>query len=230
VAFVLKMMEESLLMRQRCRWFTSLLGKLSSVGTIVERLRKENIDNYAIKEIVQGQTRRWVVAWSFMDLRLPDSIAHATSPSLRNFLPLHTTIRHSFRNVYSPGNLADALHTVLGGIEAVSYTMETEGIRSGFADNDNKDRICATYVTYGVNTWSRAVRRRKKYTTTADEVPTETHLPASSMSISWPSPMKGNEVRAPLIVTAQWNRGFHRGDFEGLWSHICRKLEERFER
>lgn len=34
--------------------------------------RTIEVDNYAITEFVQGQTRRWAIAWSFGTLRLPD--------------------------------------------------------------------------------------------------------------------------------------------------------------
>lgn len=65
-----------------------MLGKLSSVTEIVEELRRYNvsaelkiqnlllrrlqIDNYAVTELIQGQTRRWAIAWSFGSARLPD--------------------------------------------------------------------------------------------------------------------------------------------------------------
>ncbi|KAF8304964.1 S-adenosyl-L-methionine dependent methyltransferase [Clavulina sp. PMI_390] len=72
VHFVRRMISESLELRTRCRWFTSLLGKFSSVKEVIEKLRSEKIENYALTEIIQGQTRRWVIAWSFGDIRLPD--------------------------------------------------------------------------------------------------------------------------------------------------------------
>jgi 23S rRNA (adenine1618-N6)-methyltransferase len=47
-----------------------MLGKLSSVSVIVERLKQEGVRNWTAGELVQaGKTRRWVVAWSWTGLR-----------------------------------------------------------------------------------------------------------------------------------------------------------------
>ncbi|KAF8799482.1 S-adenosyl-L-methionine dependent methyltransferase [Phlegmacium glaucopus] len=75
--FVGQMVEESERFQTRCKWYTSMLGKMSSVTTIVEKLRKRSIVNYAITEFVQGQTRRWAVGWLFINMPLPDVIYSA---------------------------------------------------------------------------------------------------------------------------------------------------------
>lgn len=70
VAFVSRMIEESLSLRGQVTWYTTMLGKLSSVSVIVEKLIEHRNTNYAVTEFVQGsKTKRWAVAWSWTDLR-----------------------------------------------------------------------------------------------------------------------------------------------------------------
>ena len=70
VAFVTRMIEESLHLNTRVQWYTSMLGKLSSVTEIVERLKENQNDNWCVTEFVQGtRTKRWAVAWSWADMR-----------------------------------------------------------------------------------------------------------------------------------------------------------------
>jgi 23S rRNA (adenine1618-N6)-methyltransferase len=88
VSFVSRMIDESLVLRDRVQWYTSMLGKFSSVVVLVQKLRGNDIDNYAVTEFVQGsKTRRWGIAWSFDDLRPVMSIARGVSSLQKSQLP-----------------------------------------------------------------------------------------------------------------------------------------------
>jgi 23S rRNA (adenine1618-N6)-methyltransferase len=69
VSFVERMIKESLALRERVEWYTTMLGKFSSVSAIVDRLKEVGVQNWAITEFVQGtKTRRWAVGWSWGDM------------------------------------------------------------------------------------------------------------------------------------------------------------------
>ncbi|KAF8815361.1 hypothetical protein BYT27DRAFT_7214012 [Phlegmacium glaucopus] len=86
--FVGQMVEESECFQTRCKWYTSMIGKMSSVTTIVQNLRKRSIVNYAITEFVQGQMHRWAVGWSFFDMHLPDTFLTEIFVYLKVYLQL----------------------------------------------------------------------------------------------------------------------------------------------
>ncbi|KAL8711855.1 MAG: hypothetical protein Q9220_003799 [cf. Caloplaca sp. 1 TL-2023] len=70
VAFVTRIIDESEVLGERCQWYTTMLGKLSSVGEVVEELQKRGVGNWSVKEFVQGEkTRRWGVGWSWGVMR-----------------------------------------------------------------------------------------------------------------------------------------------------------------
>jgi 23S rRNA (adenine1618-N6)-methyltransferase len=82
------MVDESLVLRDRVQWYTSMLGKFSSVAALVQKLRDNGVDNYAVTEFVQGsKTRRWGIAWSFDDLRPVMSVARGVSSLQKSLLP-----------------------------------------------------------------------------------------------------------------------------------------------
>jgi len=43
VGFITRMIEESLVLKERVRWYSSMLGKLSSVSTLVQTLREKKV-------------------------------------------------------------------------------------------------------------------------------------------------------------------------------------------
>ncbi len=70
VAFVTRMIQESLTLRDRVEWYTTMVGKLSSVPVIVEKLKSVGVSTWAVTEFVQGsKTRRWGIAWSWGDMQ-----------------------------------------------------------------------------------------------------------------------------------------------------------------
>ena len=88
VAFISSMIEESVKLKVRVRWYTSMLGKHSSVAILVQKLKEREIGNFAVTEFVQGsKTRRWGIAWSFEDLRPSVDVARGASSLPKAVLP-----------------------------------------------------------------------------------------------------------------------------------------------
>jgi 23S rRNA (adenine1618-N6)-methyltransferase len=88
VTFVSHMIDESLILKDHVQWYTSMLGKFSSVAELVQNLREKGIDNYAVTDFVQGsKTRRWGIAWSFEDLRPSMGVARGINSLPKSLLP-----------------------------------------------------------------------------------------------------------------------------------------------
>ncbi|KAG0659122.1 hypothetical protein C6P46_005293 [Rhodotorula mucilaginosa] len=73
VAFVSRMIRETrTLGRSRIKWFTSLLGKYSSIAPLIDELKSCKILNYHVSALpMRGHTTRWVLSWSIQDWRVP---------------------------------------------------------------------------------------------------------------------------------------------------------------
>lgn len=70
VAFVKKIIQESLDLREAVRWYTSMLGKRSSLLSLIDELQSLDNKNWAVTEFIQGdKTKRWAIAWSWKDIR-----------------------------------------------------------------------------------------------------------------------------------------------------------------
>ncbi|CAL5377021.1 unnamed protein product [Camellia sinensis] len=65
-AFISRIIQDSLQLKQSFRWYTSLVGRKSNLKILISKLREVGVTIVKTTEFVQGQTCRWGLAWSFM--------------------------------------------------------------------------------------------------------------------------------------------------------------------
>lgn len=65
VAFIEEMIEESEVLQMRVLWYTSMVGKKTSLRKLLSRLRQKNVQSIRTTEFCQGRTKRWGIAWTY---------------------------------------------------------------------------------------------------------------------------------------------------------------------
>lgn len=69
-AYVSSMVDESKSLGTKIQWYTSQLGKVASLPTVVKKLKELGCSNWAVGVLnPNANTRRWVVGWSWGDLK-----------------------------------------------------------------------------------------------------------------------------------------------------------------
>jgi len=65
LAFVTAMVRDSLVVRGKVGWYTSMVGKKTSLRKVLAVLREAGVRNVRTTEFLQGRTTRWGVGWNF---------------------------------------------------------------------------------------------------------------------------------------------------------------------
>lgn len=160
VGFARRLLSESLTLRERVGWYSTMLGKHVSLEAVVLMLREEGIDNYAVTEFVQGtRTRRWAVAWSFGDMRPEGDVARGMGEvAWTKVLPSHTEFEIVDRKEGEPEAMGRFIDGVLRGLR-MKWEWDAENL---------------TGLGRAVeNVWGRAWRRRQERIARGDEDPPE---------------------------------------------------------
>ncbi|RDW83721.1 DUF890 domain protein [Aspergillus mulundensis] len=216
VSFVSRMITESIALRDKVLWYTSMLGKLSSVSALIEKLNDLGNTNYAVTEFVQGnKTRRWAIAWSWTDRRPAVSVARGIqSPNYPKHLlpfPSEYTFTLSGRSIDDISSAVNAEFSSLH-IDWTWHSGLTLGI--GFA---------------ATNVWSRQYRRMMKLSPNAasgSEVDPDTAALGFRVQLAM-EPSAGETGERSVKVLIRWLKGMDSVLFESFCGMVKRKLEGR---
>lgn len=147
IGFATRIFEESLRLRTRVRWYSCMLGRLTSAQQLVAKLKANDITNFAVTNLKAGQkTARWAVAWSCHDRRPANGIARHGDLVLA-ILPPTTERTIHMDNVTAPG-LSLQINTKMQQLD-LRWSWQSE-------------TYTGTAVAEG-NVWSRSARRRKQH-------------------------------------------------------------------
>lgn len=65
LGFIRRMIEESAGLKQRCRWFTTLVSKESNLPAVEGALKAARVRDYRTMDLAQGQKKSRIVAWTY---------------------------------------------------------------------------------------------------------------------------------------------------------------------
>ncbi|KAI9669305.1 MAG: hypothetical protein M1831_000340 [Alyxoria varia] len=155
LGFVLRMVEEGRRLKDSVQWYSSMLGKLSSVTAIVAKLKEIGVNNWALTALQAGKvTKRWAVAWSYGDMRPRNDVARGNLTN-KEILPFPTDF--TIRNLQpDKGAIRSSLGQILQPLDMECKREESNNAVLCLAKGD---------------VWSRAARRKKaKEATQAEEI------------------------------------------------------------
>ena len=202
-AFVGRMIAESVPLGQRVRWFTAQLGKLGSVATVVAELKKRGVRNWAVGELVQGRTKRWVVGWSWVGWRPAVRVARGAVGVTGGDLPFPSEAV-AVKVVVEAGGGGRRVDDAVGGLGGKWKWDADSGVGVGFVAR---------------NTWSRAARRK------GGVVEEESDDMAFGFRIYVREVPGDGEKPAETEVMVRWLKGDDSVLFESFCGMIKRKVE-----
>jgi len=210
VAFVSRIIEESITLCDRVQWYTSMLGKFSSLATLVQILREKRIDNYAVTEFVQGsKTRRWGIGWSFDDLKPTMEVARGLNSLPKALLPFPSGYTIMLGGSPEISTVSQRLNGTLSTLPLKWMWKPAIMTGVGFAEK---------------NVWSRASRRRITEGQ-LEEIDYEGDVDVALAFKIHMETITRERENPGVKVTIRWLKGHDSVLFESFCGMLKRKLE-----
>ena len=151
--------------RYRVQWYTSLLGKLSSVSTLIEKIKKAGCSHYAVTEFVQGnRTRRWGLAWSYLPLIPSETASRGTTAIGRALLPPKTEVILDTSAI--KGDSGVTISEVTEKLDKNLKALRNQGLTWSW------DPTGSTGIGKSPgNVWGRKARRARKFKEVKEHIP-----------------------------------------------------------
>lgn len=201
LGFVTRIVEESLVLRSKVTWYSSMLGKLSSAKAIVELLKSHKITNWAVGVLDPGTktgTKRWVIAWSFGDLRPRHSIARPSGGSFPyDLLPFPTLYNIPLPPSFTGSAANDKLNDQLFALDLTWSWEPATAIGVGEASE---------------NVWGRAYRRAYERRKRDGQVEMR-----DTLNVNTKLAFRITVVQLAGEIVLEWLRG----DDQVLWESFC---------
>lgn len=185
-----------------------MVGKLSSLTPLIEKIRKEGCTNWAVGELVQGsKTRRWVLAWSWMDWRPDVEVARGLGAG---------TLEKKYLTFPSEYKVILDGRQRTSVIEKVNNIMK--GLRVRWEWDVEKDQ---GFGFAKGNVWGRSARRKKKTEHRSDKAEEE----ASNDAMVFGFQISVEEENDKTMVLVKWIKGHDSVLFESFCGMIKRIVE-----
>ena len=169
VEFVKRMIEDSLKLKGKILWYTSMVGRKSSLKPIIRYLKSNNIDSFVNTDFKQGKTMRWGIAWSFTETVAVKKCA-AKKESNKKSKPLFLKpLEEFYRENRIPQIVTNMPKSIISdALLKISEVLVSEMNKLGISVEEPARILIQNKIAYEVvgkahtNTWVHQRRRRRE--------------------------------------------------------------------
>ena len=142
-AFVARIIEDSVVLKHQFRWFTSMVGRKSSLKSLVSKLWEVGVTIVKTTEFVQGRTSRWGLAWSFLPpIQKPSiSLPQKNMSFMLEGLPRQhgaINVLEAVKSYFSMHGLSCTLNTSAFTVDVVASKDECDSVLKNHSPVINK--------------------------------------------------------------------------------------------